>query len=401
MQYSSSGKVLRLRWSAACMDCSRTLNPGDRALWFHVADVGRCMTCAESSPSPTSDALYPALDGRPHDRNSTSPGPKAGSRPDLVEQQMTSAPAMTDGTSETATSSDQPPNGERARVIRLRRAAVCAVCGTQLSAGSEAAWSRTTRAARCIPCVEANRPLPLPHSPSIDLGTAGASARREHQKRAEREWAKKQRRIDSDREWRARRKQEKPVLGRIQVALTPKPTMTPESRSTKAWAIGAAGEERVAQVLEAATAIVLHDRRIPGTKANIDHIAVGPAGVYVIDAKKYTGRIEKRDVGGWWKADERLYVRGRDRTKLLDGMRHQLDVVTGALGAKFESIPVHGVLCFIGAEWPGFVPMPIRFGTVTCIWPKALTALVDTSGTMGRADMEAAAARLARALPPA
>jgi hypothetical protein len=33
----------------------------------------------------------------------------------------------------------------------------------------------------------------------------------------------------------------------------------------------------------------VHDRRVPGCKAIIDHIAVSPGGVYVIDAKKYTG----------------------------------------------------------------------------------------------------------------
>jgi hypothetical protein len=42
----------------------------------------------------------------------------------------------------------------------------------------------------------------------------------------------------------------------------------------------------------------LHDRRIPGTRANIDHIAVGPRGVFVIDAKKYTGGPSLRVEGG-------------------------------------------------------------------------------------------------------
>ncbi len=42
---------------------------------------------------------------------------------------------------------------------------------------------------------------------------------------------------------------------------------------------------------------VLHDRRIPGSKANIDHIVVGPAGVFAIDTKRYTGKIERRDHG--------------------------------------------------------------------------------------------------------
>ena len=36
---------------------------------------------------------------------------------------------------------------------------------------------------------------------------------------------------------------------------------------------------------------VLHDRRIPGSKANIDHIAITAAGIWVIDAKRYKGDV--------------------------------------------------------------------------------------------------------------
>ena len=42
------------------------------------------------------------------------------------------------------------------------------------------------------------------------------------------------------------------------------------------WARGAAGEQRVATILAKhldSGIVVLHDRRIPGTRANIDHVA--------------------------------------------------------------------------------------------------------------------------------
>lgn len=235
---------------------------------------------------------------------------------------------------------------------------------------------------------------------SIDLGIAGESARREYERRAERERARQRARIDADREWRDRIKSERPVLGRLAAALTEKPTMTPESQPTKAWATGAAGEQRVAQVLEPTGALVLHDRRIPGSKANIDHIAVGPTGVYVIDAKKYHGRVEKRDAGGLFRVDERLYVGGRDRTKLLDGMRRQLDVVASALDDLADTTPTSGIICFVEAEWTLFAK-PIPFGTVTCIWPNRLAKLVAAPGPLGEQQVQAIAARLAVALPPA
>lgn len=53
---------------------------------------------------------------------------------------------------------------------------------------------------------------------------------------------------------------------------------------------------------------VLHDRRVPGTRGNIDHLVVAPAGIFVVDAKRYDGLIRVRDVGGLFKTNERLYV---------------------------------------------------------------------------------------------
>ncbi len=41
---------------------------------------------------------------------------------------------------------------------------------------------------------------------------------------------------------------------------------------------------------------VMHDRRIPRSKANIDHIVVTPGGVWVIDTKRYVGRAPEKRV---------------------------------------------------------------------------------------------------------
>lgn len=42
---------------------------------------------------------------------------------------------------------------------------------------------------------------------------------------------------------------------------------------------------------------MLHDRRVPDTRGNIDHIIVAPAGVFVVDAKNHKGKIGIRDRG--------------------------------------------------------------------------------------------------------
>ena len=62
-----------------------------------------------------------------------------------------------------------------------------------------------------------------------------------------------------------------------------------------AWRRGAAGERRTARLLgplERHGWAVLHDLAVPGSRANIDHLVIGPGGVFVIDSKQYRGRLE-------------------------------------------------------------------------------------------------------------
>jgi hypothetical protein len=93
---------------------------------------------------------------------------------------------------------------------------------------------------------------------------------------------------------------------------------------------------------------VLHDVAIPGTRANIDHIAFAASGIYVIDAKRYKGRIS---VQRPWFGDARLMIAGRDRTKLIAGLERQLAVVRSAIEATGDSdVQVHGCLCFLAPE---------------------------------------------------
>jgi hypothetical protein len=57
-----------------------------------------------------------------------------------------------------------------------------------------------------------------------------------------------------------------------------------------AWRRGAAGERRTARLLAALERhgwAVLHDLAIPGSRANLDHLAIGPAGVFVIDSDRH------------------------------------------------------------------------------------------------------------------
>ncbi len=114
------------------------------------------------------------------------------------------------------------------------------------------------------------------------------------------------------------------------------------------WRTGARGEELLGEYLasKCPAAVVLHDRRRPGTSANIDHVAVCASGVYVIDAKRYRGKITVRTpIFG----EPTLTIAGRDRTKLVDGLEKQVAAVA-PLAREFGDAPVNGCLCFIAPD---------------------------------------------------
>jgi hypothetical protein len=70
-----------------------------------------------------------------------------------------------------------------------------------------------------------------------------------------------------------------------------------------AWRQGAAGERRTARLLaplERHGWAILHDLAVPGSTANLDHLALGPGGVFVIDSKQYRGRLQLNAVGKLW-----------------------------------------------------------------------------------------------------
>jgi hypothetical protein len=194
---------------------------------------------------------------------------------------------------------------------------------------------------------------PLDRPPQA--GVAGASARREYELRKGR------------REQRLREKWG--PLGGLAVALSP------ERQTTTAWERGAVGEERLGARLDSlvsANLAVLHDRRIPGTKANIDHLVVTRHGVWAIDAKRYSGRPSLKVEGGIMRPRvERLLVGQRDCTKLVDGVLKQVHVVRQAV----PGVLVRGAICFVDADWP-LIGGSFITRDVHVLWPKKLTQSV-------------------------
>ena len=77
---------------------------------------------------------------------------------------------------------------------------------------------------------------------------------------------------------------------------------------------------------------------MPGARTTVDHLAIGPRGVTVIDAAHERGRA--RIVEG------RLLVDGADRTKLVRDVLRQIEVIRLGLAAS-PSIPVNGAVCWV------------------------------------------------------
>ena len=109
---------------------------------------------------------------------------------------------------------------------------------------------------------------------------------------------------------------------------------------------------------------MLHDRRVPGTRGNIDHVLIAPAGVFVVDAKHYEGRIEIRNHGWFLRPDERLHLGRRDCSALADNMGWQVAAVESALETAgiVPVPPITPVLCFIDGDWPLISPPDVFRG---------------------------------------
>jgi hypothetical protein len=274
--------------------------------------------------------------------------------------------------------------------MRLRYSGTCRLCGIALPAGQHGIYERESKAVRCVVCpgmaldspprpelepevdTEPESEVELASEVDLEVDVAGGSARREYERRK------------TGREQRIRANH--PKLGGLILALSDDP------QSTRAWERGA---ERLKDL--PADMRVLHDRRVPGSRANIDHIVVSSAGVWVIDAKRYKGkRPELRVEGGILRPRvESLRVGGRDQTKLVDGVTSQVERVAGAVADP--DVVVRGVLCFLEADWP-LIGGDFTVRDIAVVWPRLLTKRISAAAPAA-IDVDAVYGRLRAVFP--
>jgi Nuclease-related domain len=272
------------------------------------------------------------------------------------------------------------------RMLKLRWPATCCGCGAQLPAGTHAQWDPSSRTVTCTECVDAtDRPHPdppaVPTSTPVDQGFAGASARREYLLRK--------------RNREARTRHRHPRIGGLLIAVHR------ERQHESAYLQGALGEQSVGRALERQAvkgpAQVLHDRRMPRARTNIDHLAIAPTGVYVIDAKAIRGSVRvARPLFG----APRLLVDGRNRRNLVDGLERQVLAVRAALShINRADVPVRGVLCFTKADLPLFGRCEIRGYRLR--HPRGTARALNRNGPLTQPEIDSLARELAHAFPRA
>ena len=113
------------------------------------------------------------------------------------------------------------------------------------------------------------------------------------------------------------------------------------SSQARAWQRGAAGEQQTARLLDRLGRdgyVSFHDLAMPDSPANLDHLVVGPSGVFVTGSKQWTGQVHQSSDGLIWHNHYRL-----DRT--LATLRWQAETLGRLLGA-----PVAPLVCVHGAH---------------------------------------------------
>lgn len=223
-----------------------------------------------------------------------------------------------------------------------------------------------------------------------DFGGAGSSASRK---------------ADRLREARELRSSERSALGRAWASVFPSAEERRRIADERHWRTGAEGEQGLAALLAKRCPDVpmLHDRAVPHSKANIDHIAVAPTGVYVIDCKRYKGKIE---VLTPLFGKQKLKINDRDRTKLIDGLAGQVERVKAALAEGDPDLSVHGCLCFVAPE--GFladVGLPVirtlKVSGYSLYYAKRLAKRLNKPGPITADEAQRLHSELDRRLPRA
>jgi hypothetical protein len=116
------------------------------------------------------------------------------------------------------------------------------------------------------------------------------------------------------------------------------------SEAARTWQRGAQGERHTARLLDRLTHdgfVVFHDLAVPDSPANVDHLVIGPTGVFVIDSKQWTGSVHQG-------ADRLTWHNHYPLDRTLETVRWEAQQVSRVLGIRAAAL-----LCVHGAHVHG------------------------------------------------
>lgn len=300
-------KRMRLRYAGSCADCGTKIAKGE---WADYDPAARAVHCVD------------------HGDASEPPDGGASSAPDTAD--------------------------ELPRLLKVRYAGSCTLCGADLPKGADAFWVKHSRVLVCPACTSLEVAAGLGNASGTSAGRVADGAARAHAERLLAAY---------------------PMLG-AHLLENAKPTA-----AMHRWDRGADGERVVGRVLDRKVAageiVVLHDRRIPGRGGNIDHLVVGPRRITVIDAKHYRGhKVRTPKQGG----ERWLEIDGEPAQHLIDGVAAQRRAVEDAVGQELAG-SVDAILAFVGADLG--IGGQWSSGGVWCMTPKEAVLRASITFVLG------------------
>ena len=135
------------------------------------------------------------------------------------------------------------------------------------------------------------------------------------------------------------------------------------SDDARSWYLGALGERRVGQLLKQLGPewTVLHSVPVGSSTSDIDHIVIGPGGVFTINAKNHSGATVSADAHG-------LLVNGQKQRCLPNTMNEAERAATRLSRGTGIRVPVTGVLAFVGVKKIDIREEPRAEGVGIALW---------------------------------
>jgi len=120
--------------------------------------------------------------------------------------------------------------------------------------------------------------------------------------------------------------------------------------STTAWSTGAAGEMRTADLIDQLADegfVVMHDLKPLMARWNIDHLVIGPTGVFVVETKNVKGNV---------RIDGGTVRMGGRRVAVIDEVDREVRQVESVLAPRLDllGVRVEGLVVVHRADLPWF-----------------------------------------------